>query len=121
MIVDVEFYNQSGFEKSDDVQALERALARAERLIDIVTFGKCRESGSLHEEAAKQLKTAICAQAEHYIIHGYVSSDDAIDCRVKIGDFSYESRNNGVIKNLSSVAEGILKVAGLLYAGTEVR
>jgi len=119
MIVDSRYYNNSGFENTGEVQALERALARAERLIDLVTFGKCREFGSLPEAAQNSLKYAICAQAERYLIHGY--DDDAIDCKVKIGDFSYESRSGGVLSSLSSVAAATLKLSGLLYTGTEVR
>jgi hypothetical protein len=121
MIVNTEYYYNLGFKDGSTVQELERALARAERLIDLVTLGKCREFGTLPEAAQKELKYAICAQAERYITSGFDDSDDAIDCKVKIGDFSYESKNNGVIKNLSPMALATLKLAGLLYAGTEAR
>jgi len=121
-IVSTDYFYSYGFDdKGKDVQELERALARAQRLIDLVTAGKCRGFDSLHEAAQERLKYAICAQAEWYLIYGYDASDDAIDCKVKIGDFSYESRNNGVHNNLSPEAQGTLKLAGLLYAGTEVR
>jgi hypothetical protein len=118
MIIDVDYYNSLGFSRGD-VQELERALARAESLIDIVTMGKCREYDGLPEAAQYSLKYAICAQAEYYIVHGY--DDDGVDCKVKVGDFSYESRSGGVAGSLSSVASATLKLAGLFYAGTEVR
>ncbi|MDR2532950.1 MAG: hypothetical protein LBC82_08945 [Oscillospiraceae bacterium] len=121
MIVNTDYYYNSGFENKGDTQGLERALARAERLIDLVTSGKCRELDSLPEAAQEQLKYAVCAQAEWYVIYGYGNPDDTIDCKVRLGDFSYESRNNGVTKSLSPVAEGTLKLSGLLYSGTEVK
>jgi hypothetical protein len=129
MIVDINYYYNAGFENRGDVQStggshedcLRKALARAERLIDLVTFGKCRDFDSLHEAAQERLKYAICAQAEWYLIYGYGNPDDNIDIKVRIGEYSYESRNNGVIKELAQLAESTLKLSGLLYMGTEVR
>jgi len=121
-IVSTDYYYSYGFDdKGRDVQELERALARAQRLIDLVTAGKCRSFDSLHQTAQERLKYAICTQAEWYLTYGYDANDDAIDCKVKIGDFSYESKNNGVQNNLSPEAQGVLKLAGLLYAGMEAR
>jgi hypothetical protein len=118
MLVDIEYYNSLGFAEGD-VGELEKVLLRAERLIDLVTFGKCREFENLPGTAQHSLKHAICAQAENYIIHGF--DDKSIDAKVKIGDFSYESKSGGVISSLSSVAAATLKLAGLLYSGAEVR
>lgn len=121
MIVDVNEYKDSGFQESEKPGELEKALARAERLINLVTAGKCGEFDTLHKEAQKQLKFAVCAQAEKYIVTGFSDDENTIDCKVKIGDFSYESKNNGVINSLSPAALSTLKLSGLLYAGTEVK
>ena len=118
MLVSIDYYESLRFAEAD-VQELERALVRAERLIDLVTFGKCREYDSLPDAAQNSLRYAICAQTERYILHGY--DDDAVDAKVKIGDFSYESKSGSVTGTLSSVAGAALKLAGLLYMGTEVR
>ncbi|MCL2698539.1 MAG: hypothetical protein FWE74_10735 [Oscillospiraceae bacterium] len=124
-IVSTEYYFNAGFEnRNDDGNelrgnldgSLEQALSRAERLIDLVSMGKVREIEKLNEAAQERLKYAICVQAEWFLTYGY-GSNDAIDCKVKIGDFSYESRNNGVIHNLAPEAQGVLRLAGLLYTG----
>ncbi|MCL2698333.1 MAG: hypothetical protein FWE74_09690 [Oscillospiraceae bacterium] len=122
MIVSTEYFFNSGFEnRNGDVKELERALSRAERLIDLVSFGKVRSFADLHEAAQERLKYAVCVQAEWFLTYGYSDANDSVDCRVKIGDFSYESKNNGVHNNLAPEAQGVLKLAGLLYAGTEVK
>jgi hypothetical protein len=122
MIVNTEYYFSIGFENREgEEQSLEKAIARAERLIDIASFGKVRGFETLHETALERLKYAICVQAEWFLTHGYDSAADSIDHKVKIGDFSYESRNNGVQNNLAPEAQGVLKLAGLLYAGTEAK
>jgi hypothetical protein len=120
MIVDVNYYYEAGFHKGSE-QELLQALARAERIIDLITLGKCADFKNLHENAQKQLKFAICAQAERYVAGGFDDDDDAIDCKVRIGDFSYESRNNGVVKCIAPTALAALRVSGLLYMGTEAR
>jgi len=119
MIVDAGYYNDLLFSGGDDLQALEKALGRAERLIDLITCGKCGEFGSLPEEKRNQLKYAVCAQAEKYLTDGFDGGE--IDCKVRIGDFSYESRDNGIIGGLSPTAAAALRLSGLLYMGTGVR
>jgi len=129
MIVNVDYYYELGFDnKGDEMRAggsredcLKKALSHAERLIDIACFGKVREIETLHKTAQERLKYAICVQAEWFLTYGYGGADDSVDCKVKIGDFSYESRNNGVQSNLAPEAQGVLKLAGLLYTGTEAK
>ncbi|MCL2077388.1 MAG: hypothetical protein FWH08_03165 [Oscillospiraceae bacterium] len=121
MIADIDYYNSQGFDNpAGDDKLLEKALARAERLIDLITGGKCNEYDALSEQARDRLRYAVSAQAENYLINGF-DNGGAIDHKVKIGDFSYESRNNGIIQSVSPVAMASLKLSGLLYAGTEVR
>jgi len=88
-----------------------------QRLIDLLTLGKCREFESLSPTAQTHLKNAICAQTEYYIINGF--DESAIDAKVKIGDYSYESKSGGVMNSLSPSAMATLKLSGLLYMGTE--
>jgi hypothetical protein len=121
MIVTIDYYYGLGFAGKGDARELGRALSRAERLIDIVSFGKCRELEALHEAAQERLKYAICVQAEYFITYGYDDANEKIDHKVKIGDFSYESKSNGVQNNLAPEAQGVLKLAGLLYTGAEVK
>jgi hypothetical protein len=122
MIVNIDYYFNAGFEnKNGDEKELGRALSSAERLIELVSLGKVSGYEKLHQAAQERLKYAICVQTEWFLTYGYDSADSQLDCKVKIGDFSYESRNNGVQKNLSPEAQGVLKLAGLLYTGTEAK
>jgi hypothetical protein len=122
MIVSTEYYYGAGFEnRKGDEKELERALSRAERLVDTASFGKVREYESLHDIAQERLKYAVCVQAEYFLIYGFNDVNANVEHKVKIGDFSYESRDNGVQNNLAPEAQGVLKLAGLLYAGTEAR
>ncbi|MCL2107771.1 MAG: hypothetical protein FWH20_00300 [Oscillospiraceae bacterium] len=119
MIVDINFYTEMGFNCGNSPDEVGRALEKAERVINLFTGGKCDALCSLHPTAQSHVKTAICEQAESYIINGF--NEVQLDHKVKIGDFSYESKNNGVTNDLAPAAAAILKLSGLVYAGTEVK
>ena len=116
MIRDIDYYNSRDFENpSGDESELHKALIHAEKLIDLVTKGKCREYENLSAPDKDRLKHAVCAQAEEYLMRG-LGKNDEIDCRVKMSGFSFESRNNGGVRDLSPLAGAILKLAGLFYS-----
>ena len=121
MIVDVNYYNDMGFQGTENIEMFGNAVKRAEGIVNLVTGGKCQEYDSLPPKAQAQLKNAICAQIEHYLNNGINQVEGEINHKVKIGDFSYESRNDSAVNLLSPAAAAILKLSGLLYAGTEVR
>lgn len=112
MILTVDEYKALGFLNGDDSALLERCLLRAEEIVKSLVCG----GGEGFPAAATAMKKAVAFQAEYYIINGFEEQEQAVS--VKIGDFSYtDAMKSGV----SRMAVAILKKAGLMYGGCEVR
>ena len=109
MLLTIDEYNALGFEGGEDTEACEKALARAERMVDLLTDGRCSDE-NLPEKAANDLKQAIAAQAEMYLQSGA----QPVAGKTVIGDFSYTAQSDN-ISSVSPLAMTILKLAGLYY------
>ena len=109
MLLTINEYNALGFEGGEDEETCEKALARAERMVDLLTDGKCSD-GDIPEQTLRDLKQAIAAQAEMYLLNGAQPSAG----KTVIGDFSYTAESDS-ISAVSPLAMTILKLAGLYY------
>ena len=115
MLLTIDEYNALGFEGGEDAEVCEKALARAERMIDLLTDGKCNEEDIPGVELA-DLKQAIAAQAEMYLLHGAQPAAG----KTAVGDFSYTVEEDS-ISAVSPLAMTILKLAGLYYRCVQSR
>ncbi|MCH5200705.1 MAG: hypothetical protein J1F60_07065 [Oscillospiraceae bacterium] len=109
MLLSIDEYNALGFEGGEDAETCEKALARAERMVDLLTDGKCSAENT-PEKALNDLKQAIAAQAEMYLLYGAQPAAG----KTVIGDFSYTAEGDG-ISAVSPLTMTILKLAGLYY------
>lgn len=109
MLLSIDEYNALGFEGGEDEEACEKALARAERMIDLLTDGKCSDE-DIPEQRLGDLKQAIAAQAESYLLYGAQPAAG----KTTVGDFSYTADSDN-ISAVSPLAMAILKLAGLYY------
>lgn len=109
MLLTIDEYNALGFEGGEDAEACEKALARAERMVDLLTDGKCSEE-EIPEPILQNLKQAIAAQAELYLQNGAQPAAG----KTTIGDFSYTAESDD-ISAVSPLAMTVLKLAGLYY------
>ena len=129
MIVDVGYYTRHGYEYTDDLLRLERALLRAERLVDVLAGGVLVNYGALPKMQLRFLRRAICAETESILSKGDRLSLSEIGggekFKLKVGDFSYEndtstaaSSSSGAAKAGASVVSplcwSILSAAGLI-------
>lgn len=115
MLLSVEEYNALGFEGGEDTEACEKALERAERMVDLLTDGKCSDV-NIPEKAVNDLKQAIAAQTEMYLLDGAQQTSG----KTVIGDFSYTAQSDN-ISAVSPLAMTILKLAGLYYRCVQSR
>ena len=115
MLLSIDEYNALGFEGGEDAEVCEKALARAERMIDLLTDGKCSDEG-LPEQSIKDLKQAIAAQTEMYLLYGAQPAAG----KTTVGDFSYTAEGDS-ISAVSPLAMTILKLAGLYYRCVQSR
>lgn len=109
MLLTIDEYNALGFEGGEDEESCEKALARAERMVDLLTDGKCSDE-STPEQWLGDLKQAIAAQTEMYLRDGFQPTAG----KTTIGDFSYTAEKDS-ISSVSPLAMTILKLAGLYY------
>ena len=109
MLLTIDEYNALGFEGGEDEEACEKALARAERMVDLLTDGKCGDE-DIPEQALRDLKQAIGAQAEMYLLGGAQPAAG----KTTIGDFSYTAESDD-ISVVSPLTMTILKLSGLYY------
>ena len=109
MLLTIDEYNALGFEGGEDTEACEKALARAERMVELLTDGKCSDE-NIPRQALRDLKQAIAAQAEMYLLNGAQPAAG----KTTVGDFSYTVESDG-ISAVSPLAMTILKLAGLYY------
>ena len=109
MLLSIDEYNALGFEGGEDAEACEKALARAERMVDLLTDGKCGDE-DIPEQPLRDLKQAIAAQAEMYLLYGAQPAAG----KTTVGDFSYTAESDS-ISSVSPLAMTILKLAGLYY------
>ena len=118
MLLTIEEYNGLGFDgcvDEKDEERVEKAICRAQRMVDLLTDGKAAaaEKGEITDEAAiGNLKQAIGAQAEFYLENGACPAAGT----TRLGDFSYTIENEG-INAISPVAMAVLKLSGLFYRG----
>ena len=109
MLLSIDEYNALGFEGGEDEEACEKALARAERMVDLLTDGKCSDE-NISGQRLGDLKQAIAAQAESYLLYGAQPAAG----KTTVGDFSYTADSDN-ISAVSPLAMAILKLAGLYY------
>ena len=115
MLLTIDEYNALGFEGGEDAEACEKALARAERMIDLLTDGKCSD-GEISGQYLRDLKQAIAAQTEMYLLNGAQPAPG----KTTVGDFSYTAEGDS-ISAVSPLAMTILKLAGLYYRCVQSR
>ena len=115
MLLTIDEYNALGFEGGEDVETCEKALARAERMVDLLTDGKCSDE-NIPEQQLGDLKQAIAAQTEMYLLYGAQPAAG----KTTVGDFSYTAESDG-ISAVSPLAMTILKLAGLYYRCVQSR
>lgn len=107
MILDAKEYAALGFECGEDESACEKALVRAQSVVDLLTGGKC-SSESVDGRELAYLKQAVAAQAELYLTRGA----QPLAGKTVLGDFSY-TFDGDARESVSSVTMTILKLAGL--------
>ena len=115
MLLTIDEYNALGFEGGEDKETCEKALARAERMVDLLTDGRCRDE-DMPEQQLTDLKQAIAAQTEMYLLNG----GQPVAGKTAVGDFSYTVENDS-ISAVSPLAMTILKLAGLYYRCVQSR
>lgn len=135
MIVSASYYLSRDFyypgdagDPPEEIALLERALSRAELIIDTVTGGRCARPETLTIAARDRLRTAVCVQAEFMLKNGFDSAGGSSEnIKVRIGDFSYESAgiasgSGGADYNdVAPAAMTMLMLSGIVAAGAEVR
>lgn len=107
MILTTEEYNARGFQGGENEAECEKALTRAEKLIDILTGGKCGDK-NLNDEQLENLKYAVGAQTEKILLCG----GQPVSGRTVIGDFSYTDEGEKG-ESICPLAMTVLKLAGL--------
>lgn len=115
MLLTIDEYNALGFEGGEDIEACEKALARAERMVDLLTDGKCSDE-NMPEQTLNDLKQAIAAQTEMYLLYGA----QPVAGKTTVGDFSYAMESDS-ISAVSPLTMTILKLAGLYYRCVQSR
>lgn len=116
MLLSLEEFEALGYNGAENPEECEKAIMRAQRMIDLLTDGKCREyeKNPVCESVLGHLKNAVGAQAEHYLEAGTV----CVFGKTTIGDFSF-SPDRDCISTVSPLAMAILKFSGLYYRGAK--
>ncbi|AZO95277.1 hypothetical protein [Halocella sp. SP3-1] len=98
---------------------IDRLISRAEELIDETTRGKIDTDNANHMEAAKK---ATCAQIEYWLSNSEEVDISNMPHNFSIGSFSISGNSNqGNFSKLAPRARRHLFMAGLLYAGIDVK
>ena len=109
MLLSIEEYDALGFEGAEDVEACEKAIIRAEYIIDVLTNGKCKDE-NIPNQMLRDLKQAVAAQAEMYLQNDECSAAG----KTTIGEFSHTPEDDSV-STVSPLAMTILKLSGMYY------
>ncbi|MDR0821941.1 MAG: hypothetical protein LBN40_05715 [Oscillospiraceae bacterium] len=127
MLSSVSFYRDGGYDDGGlNSAALESVLYRAERKIDGITGGLCRNHENLRAIQIIGLKQAICLEAERGItkMSGGAAAS-SVGGTVKIGDFSYETGGVGVggggVYQIDEEPLLVLRYHGLIGTGVRAR
>lgn len=114
MLLTPEEYSALGFDGGNDTERCERAILRAQRMVDLLTDGKCTEyeKSAPNEAVLGNLRQAISAQAEQYLEIGTVQPLG----KTVVGDFSYSAEIDE-ISVVCPLTMAILKLSGLFYRG----
>lgn len=107
-------YAALGYDGAENVKECEKAIARAQRMVDLLTDGKCTEYEEkvTYESVLGNLQNAIAAQAEQYLEIGTISPLG----KTTVGDFAYSPENDS-ISTVCPLTMAILKLSGLYYRG----
>lgn len=118
MLLTTEEYNALGFDGGEDEEACDKAIGRSQRMVDLLTDGKCTEyeTNPANETVLGNLKQAIAAQAEQYLEIGTTQPLG----KTVVGEFSY-SAGVDEISVVSPLTMAILKLSGLFYRGVKSR
>lgn len=122
MIITADEYYNKGFTAEND-EVLKTCLERAEYTLYALTQGKIDKALAAGGKAADYVKEAACFQT-YKLVKEYETGFGGMTEKVSIGDFSYSSSaaaGNTDTVDMSMQAVRLLKAAGCLYGGTEVR
>lgn len=131
--IDQTYYSDVYYGKMPkDPSDMPRLISRASDVIDNLTGGKAEKVMNLvdpvgaYSEIQSNVKRAVCAQVEHYVINGgYDKMQKTTPVNVRLGSFNYsENKNQRVDEELTkaypdSVIQ-FLSQTGLLYNGVEI-
>lgn len=125
MIITRDEFTEMGFSVDEKhIGILESCIKRAEFVIDGLTGGRASavlQSGGV---AAEYVKLAAAFQTSILLKRELAGvTESSAGERVAIGDFSYykTSSSSGAVDDGGKTAVRLLRAAGCLYGGTEVR
>ncbi|MCM1165992.1 MAG: hypothetical protein NC299_12070 [Lachnospiraceae bacterium] len=123
MIITKEEFLEMGFSLGgNDEETLESCIKRAEFVLNGLTNDRAGNMALGTDAAAELVKQAAAFQTAELLKRGS-SADSSSGERVAVGDFSYyktSSRTSSASDDSATVIR-LLRAAGCLYGGTEVR
>jgi hypothetical protein len=123
MYVDKNYYDNEYKGVAVEATDFDQLEMRSSEVINNLTGYKVAQQGidSLHPFFQIQVKKAVCAQIEQFVINGGYESTKERNAlgNVSIGSFSYGSSEGKSIEVSSNVYD-FLKPTGLLYSGIGV-
>ncbi|MBD5383961.1 MAG: hypothetical protein HDR72_03045 [Ruminococcaceae bacterium] len=124
MIITKEDFFEMGFTVDDkNIGALENCMKRAEFVLNGLTNDRAGIVAQGTGAAADLVKQAAAFQTAE-LLKCELSEDSSSGERVAVGDFSYyktSSRTSSTTDDNSKTVVKLLRAAGCLYGGTEVR
>ena len=124
MIITKEDFFEMGFTVDDkNIGALENCMKRAEFVLNGLTNDRAGIVAQGTGAAADLVKQAAAFQTAE-LLKRELSEDSSSGERVAVGDFSYyktSSRTSSTTDDNSKTVVKLLRAAGCLYGGTEVR
>ncbi len=119
MIITPDEYYGRGF-AAESREVLETCIDRAEYVLNAITEGRIEAALAAGGKAQDYVKEAACRQVEKLVSEyeqGFGNAE-----KVSIGDFSYSaSVTEGGAYDMSTPTVQLLRRAGCLYSGTEVK
>ena len=127
MIITAQEYRDMGFSAEDDA-LLQQCLQRAEYTIGGLTEGRHRDALAAGGMAAEYVKQAAAFQTCK-LLREQDRASGGVTERVSVGDYSYQTSYekgadadaDGAVFDMNMQAVRLLKAAGCLFSGREVR